>query len=209
LLMLPSHGLKEREAATEEQLQREFADIDRRPIWTALFATFIFFSAASGMWAFIERMGNQLAFSAESIGTLLSITLLFATGGSLLTAWLGERYGNVRPFYLSCLAILTALTLLGAVSGFELYALGTCLLTFAIGMGIPFAVAEIAELDVDGRFIILSVPAIGMGAMVGPGVAGALSDGGSFIPVLSVAAVGIVVSMLLMRYSDGFRRSHP
>jgi len=209
LLMLPSHGLKEREAATEEQLQREFADIDRRPIWTALFATFIFFSAASGMWAFIERMGNQLAFSAESIGTLLSITLLFATGGSLLTAWLGERYGNVRPFYLSCLAILTALTLLGAVSGFELYALGTCLLTFAIGMGIPFAVAEIAELDVDGRFIILSVPAIGMGAMVGPGVAGALADGGSFIPVLSVAAVGIVVSMLLMRYSDGFRRSHP
>jgi len=76
-------------------------------------------------------------------------------------------------------------------------------------MGIPFAVAEIAELDVDGRFIILSVPAIGMGAMVGPGVAGALADGGSFIPVLSVAAVGIVVSMLLMRYSDGFRRSHP
>ena len=41
-------------------------------------------------------------------------------------------------------------------------------------MGVPFAVAEIAELDVDGRFVIFSVPAIGLGAMVGPGVAGAL-----------------------------------
>jgi len=207
LLMLPSHGLKEREAATEEQLQREFADIDRRPIWTALFATFIFFSAASGMWAFIERMGSQLNFSAEAIGTLLSITLLFATGGSLLTAWLGERFGNVRPFYVSCLGMLVALALLFIISGFGLYAVSTCLLTFAIGMGIPFAVAEIAELDVDGRFIILSVPAIGMGAMVGPGVAGALADGGSFTPVLVTAGAAIILSMILMRYSDGFRDS--
>jgi predicted MFS family arabinose efflux permease len=206
LLMLPAHGLKEREAATEEQLQKEFADIDRRPIWTALFATFVFFSAASGMWAFIERMGSKLGFEPGAIGTLLSITLLFATGGSLLTAWLGERFGNVRPFYASCLGILAALALLATVSGFGLYAAGTCLLTFAIGMGLPFAVAEIAELDVDGRFVILSVPAIGMGAMVGPGVAGALADSGSFAPVLGVAGAAIVLSMILMRYSDRFRQ---
>jgi predicted MFS family arabinose efflux permease len=206
LLMLPPHGLKEREAATEEQLQEEFADIDRRPIWTALFATFVFFSAASGMWAFIERMGSKLGFEASIIGTLLSITLLFATGGSLLTAWLGERFGNVRPFYASCLGILAALALLATVSGFGPYAAGTCLLTFAIGMGVPFAVAEIAELDVDGRFVILSVPAIGMGAMVGPGVAGALADSGSFAPVLGVSGAAIILSMILMRYSDRFRQ---
>jgi predicted MFS family arabinose efflux permease len=206
LLMLPAHGLKERDAVTEEQLQEEFADIDRRPIWTALFATFVFFSAASGMWAFIERMGSKLGFESEAIGTLLSITLLFATGGSLLTAWLGERFGNVRPYYVSCLGILAALALLAVVSGFGLYATGTCLLTFAIGMGIPFAVAEIAELDVDGRFVILSVPAIGMGAMVGPGAAGALAESGSFAPVLCVAGVAIVLSMVLMRYSDRFRQ---
>jgi MFS family permease len=137
---------------------------------------------------------------------LLSITLLFATGGSLLTAWLGERFGNVRPFYASCLGILAALALLATVSGFGPYAAGTCLLTFAIGMGVPFAVAEIAELDVDGRFVILSVPAIGMGAMVGPGVAGALADSGSFAPVLGVSGAAIILSMILMRYSDRFRQ---
>jgi MFS transporter, DHA1 family, inner membrane transport protein len=205
LLMLPAQGLKERETSTEAQMQEEFANIDRRPVWGALFATFIFFSAASGMWAFIERMGSHLGFAAEAIGTLLSITLLFATGGSLLTAWLGERFGNVRPFYLSCLAMMLALALLAMAAGFELYAVATCILTFAIGMGIPFAVAEIAELDADGRFIILSVPAIGMGAMVGPGLAGVLADTGSFVPVLVAAAAALVLAMLLMRYSDGFR----
>ena len=207
LIMLPAHGLKQREAASEAKLQEEFADIDRRPIWTALAATFVFFSAASGMWAFIERLGSKLGFEAEAIGTLLSITLLFATGGSLLTAWLGERFGNVRPFYLSCLAMLTALVLLASFSGFDLYAVSTCILTFGIGVGIPFAVAEIAELDVDGRFIILSVPAIGLGAMVGPGIAGALADAGSFTPVLVAAGIALVTSMVLMRYSDSFRQS--
>ena len=206
LLTLPAHGLKEREAATEQQVQKELADIDRRPIWSALIATFVFFSAASGMWAFIERMGSQLRFEPEAIGTLLSITLLCATGGSLLTAWLGERYGNVRPFYVSCVAMLTALALLATYAGFNLFAASTCLLTFGIGMGLPFAVAEIAELDRDGRFIILSVPAIGMGAMVGPGVAGALADSGSFTPVLVAAGVAIALSIMLMRYSDGFRK---
>ena len=74
-------------------------------------------------------------------------------------------------------------------------------------MGLPFAIAEIAELDRGGRFIILSVPAIGMGAMVGPGVAGALAEGGSFTPVLGAASAAIILSMVLMRYSDGFRKS--
>jgi hypothetical protein len=97
--------------------------------------------------------------------------------------------------------------MLALFSDFNLYATSTCILTFGIGVGIPFAVAEIAELDVDGRFIILSVPAIGMGAMVGPGIAGALADAGSFTPVLVAAGIALVISMILMRYSDSFRRS--
>ena len=202
LLTLPAHGLKERESVSEEDLQDEFAAIDRRPIWTALAATFLFFTAASGMWAFIERMGASLNFEQAAIGTLLSITLLFATAGSLLTAWLGERFGNVRPFYFSVGAFLLALLLLSGATGFNPYAAGTCILTFAIGMGLPFAVAEVAELDVDGRFVILSVPAIGMGAMTGPGVAGTLADTGNFAPVLAAAAIAICASLVLIWYSS-------
>jgi len=42
--------------------------------------------------------------------------------------------------------------------------------------------------------------------MVGPGVAGALADSGSFTPVLVAAGVAILLSIMLMRYSDGFRK---
>ncbi|MEY3006390.1 MAG: hypothetical protein RI942_732, partial [Pseudomonadota bacterium] len=65
-----------------------------------------------------------------------------------------------------------------------------------IGMGLPFAVAEVADLDVDGRYIILSVPAIGSGAMIGPAATGYLTDGGSFDLALIVGAAIVLVSIL-------------
>ncbi len=202
LFTLPAHGLKAREHVDEAALQEELATLDSGRIWAALVATFLFFSACSAMWAFIERIGNSLGFAADAIGTLLSLTLLCATGGSLLTAWLGQRFGNVRPFLASAITFLFALAVLWVADSFGPYAVATCLLTFAIGMGLPFAVAEVAELDVDGRFVILSVPAIGMGAMIGPGLAGILADAGGFEPVLLTAALAIAAAILLMGYSS-------
>ncbi|WOJ97766.1 MFS transporter [Congregibacter brevis] len=203
LFLLPTQGRVELEVnAAADLSETDSADINRTPILTALAATLVFFSAASGMWAFIERMGVSGGFSPERIGMLLSITLVTATSGSLLTAWLGERLGNTRPFYAACGAFIVALLILGASAGFSSFALGTCVLTFAIGMGLPFAIAEVAELDADGRFIILSVPAIGMGAMLGPGLSGMLADAKGFSYVLVAAGVAIVIASMLMRYSS-------
>lgn len=207
LLTLPAHGLKSLDNDGEYMLTLEPASIDRRPIWYALAATLLFFTAASGIWAFIERMGHSLGFEQETIGTLLAVTLFFATGGSLATAWLGERFGNIGPFIVSAGAFLLSLLALSTVEDFTSYAAGTCVLTFAVGAGLPFAVAEVAELDVDGRFVILSVPAIGMGAMIGPGVAGVLAESGNFTPMLLAAGLSVLASTLLMRASQKLRQA--
>ncbi len=167
-------------------------------IWLALLGTLLFFSAASGLWAFIERMGSALAFEADAIGTLLSITLIFATLGSLTTAWIGKRLGNVKPFIVSAVLMILASGILYGTPTFTLYAMGAGLLTFGIGMGLPFAVAEVADLDADGRYIILSVPAIGSGAMIGPAVAGALAAGDSFNMILIVSIGAILCAIVSM-----------
>ena len=173
-------------------------DVNRFSIWLALFGTLLFFSAASGLWAFIERMGSVQAFDATAIGMLLSLTLVFATLGSLTTAWLGKRMGNVKPFIVSAALMVVASGLLYGTPSFNLYAMGAGLLTFGIGMGLPFAIAEVADLDADGRYIILSVPAIGSGAMIGPAAAGALAADGNFTTVLAVGAVTILCAILSM-----------
>jgi predicted MFS family arabinose efflux permease len=169
-------------------------------IWLALLGTLLFFSAASGLWAFIERMGSALAFEAGAIGTLLSITLIFATLGSLTTAWIGKRLGNVKPFIVSAVLMILASGMLYGTPTFTLYAMGAGLLTFGIGMGLPFAVAEVADLDADGRYIILSVPAIGSGAMIGPAVAGALAAGDSFNMIL-IVSIGAILCAIVSMFS--------
>lgn len=195
LITLPRSGKLEEsgEAATDPQLT---SSVNPKAVWLALIATLFFFSAASGMWAFIERLGVSLSFDPEAIGLLLAITLVFATVGSLTTAWLGKRFGNIKPF-IGCIALfLLALIGLAQTSGFALYAAATCVLTFAIGMGLPFAIAEVAKLDQDGRYVVLSVPAIGLGAMIGPASAGVLAEGGDFIPLIIAATAGLVISGL-------------
>jgi len=176
-------------------------------IWGALLATLIFFAGASAVWAFIERIGAQSGFEAAALGVLLSITLVFALLGSLLAAALGGRFGNVKPFIAGAILSLAAVYLLNAHESFLVYATGACLQTFVIGLLLPFAITEVADLDTDGRYVVLTVPAIGIGAMAGPGLAGVLSQSGDFTALLTFVGATAIVSAFLITVSARHARS--
>ena len=163
-----------------------------------LLATLLFFGSASALWAFMERVGVYNNYDPERLGVLLSVTLVFAVIGSLTAAALGGRYGNIRPYLAGGLVYLAGVLLLAEPGSYEIYAVGACLLTGGIGFMLPIAVTEIADLDVDGRYIILSVPAIGIGAMIGPGIAGVLTQEGSFLPLIVFGASTVLLSMILI-----------
>ena len=201
LLTLPAMGAPEKQHATEEQLEVEFERLDRSALWRAILATLVFFTAASAMWAFLERLADARNYAAESVGSLLSLTLVTATLGSLMTAWLSDRHGNVMPFLGCCLGFLLSLACLYPMMEFSVFAIAVCALTFFIGMGIPFAVARVAELDRDGRFVILSVPAVGLGAMAGPALAGLTTQYAGFDYLLLSSALLIVITMRLAHRS--------
>jgi predicted MFS family arabinose efflux permease len=202
LFWTPAHGIKSAEsevlpidvpepAASGQTAQTPF-------IWGAILATLVFFAGASAIWAFIERIGAQVGHDPAAVGVLLAVTLVFAVIGSLVAAVLGGRFGNVRPFIAGVGVFLAALVALNQSHSFSLYATGACAVTFAIGYMLPIAITEIAELDVDGRYVILSVPAIGVGAMAGPGIAGVLTQSGNYVPLLLFGAATVVVSSILI-----------
>lgn len=200
LFLLPARGNK-----SHEQEEQEFQALDEMPesvnhwaIWCALFAALAFFSGSSAVWAFMERMGINAGFESQAVSNLLALTLAFATAGSLAAAVLGKKFGNSRPFILCLFAILVALVLLNHGDNFFGFAVACCVFTAGFGAGLPFAVAEIAELDVDGRYAVLSVPAIGLGAMIGPGVAGLAYADDSALLVLWLVAGAMVVAAALM-----------
>jgi predicted MFS family arabinose efflux permease len=200
LFLLPARGNKshEEEVQEYEHMDQEPESINHWAIWSAIIATLVFFSGVSAVWAFMERLGNNAGFDAGDIGLLLAVALGFATLGSLAAAGIGKLYGNIRPFLFSLVTIAIGLTFLADCSTLTIYAIGCCLFSLAFGAGLPFAVAEIAELDVDGRYVILSVPAIGLGAMIGPGAAGLLFTGESALQVLTLVAMAMVAAAGLM-----------
>jgi predicted MFS family arabinose efflux permease len=202
LFWTPAHGVKSPEsevlpidvpepAASGRPAQTPF-------IWGAILATLVFFAGASAIWAFIERIGAQVGHDPSAVGVLLAVTLVFAVIGSLVAAVLGGRFGNVRPFIAGAGVFLAALVALGESQSFSLYAMGACAVTFAIGYMLPIAVTEIADLDTDGRYVVLSVPAIGVGAMTGPGIAGVLTQSGNYAPMLIFGAMTIVIASILI-----------
>jgi predicted MFS family arabinose efflux permease len=170
-------------------------------IWGTLIATLVFFSGASAMWAFVERIGAQGGYDPEVVGVLLSVALVFALFGSILAATLGGRFSNTKPYLVGGIVFLIALYALNQPDVFTQYSIGTCLLTFSIGFMLPIAVTEIAELDTDGRYVVLSVPAIGIGAMTGPGIAGILSGSGNYLPLLMFGAGTVLISMALLVFA--------
>ena len=200
LFLLPARGnkIQGQEVQESRKLEQQPEHINHRAIWSALIATLVFFSGVSAVWAFMERLGNNAGFDPTSIGILLAVALGFATLGSLTAAAIGKHFGNLRPFLLSLVLITAALAFLLDSSTMAIYSIGCCLFALAFGAGLPFAIAEIAELDVDGRYVILSVPAIGMGAMIGPAVAGVLYSGESALLILSLVAIAIVIAAALM-----------
>ena len=143
-------------------------------VWIALICTCIYFGAASAIWSFLERMGSTGGLSQVDIGNTLALTLVFASLGSLVTGWLGSSMGNVKPFLISIFVLVISLALLATFDTTQSFSVGACLFSFSFGVGVPFAVAEVAKRDPDGRFVMLSVTAIGIGAMIGPVVGGAL-----------------------------------
>ncbi|MEP5566581.1 MAG: MFS transporter [Halioglobus sp.] len=195
LIILPRSGRKVTPPSTDPG-NSAYPGGKSGPIWFALLATFAFFTGTSAVWAFMERLGNAYGFDAEAIGTLLALTLIFATSGSLAVAAIGRLFGNFYPFILSVVSIFASLVILNIPGDFTLFAAGCCLFSIGFGAGLPLIVAEVAELDHDGRYTVLSVPAVGLGAMIGPAIAGFLFTETSAQPVVIATAVAMAAAAL-------------
>ena len=190
----------------KESVETLAADADRAAaspmklvaIACAILALLVLFAGVSAIWAFSERMGRLSGFDEASIGSLLAITIITGIAGSFAAAMFGSRISPVAGFAGAVGIILVALIGLTIEGSFPIYTLANCLYMFGWAAGTPLAMAEIAMLDYDGRYISLIAPAIGLGGMIGPGMAGWLLEIGSPTTVVIYAASAIIASGSLM-----------
>jgi predicted MFS family arabinose efflux permease len=209
LFWLPRMGTRGENTPGENRAVALGAEI-QLPLWLSLAGVMIFLFSTTMIWAFIERLAHEAGFDPVATGNILSLTLVFAVTGSLLAMLMGERFGVSKPFTLAGLTLLLALILLARVHNLFDYGFAACVFSFAFGLGIPYVVTEVADLDVDGRYVVLTVPAIGIGVMTAPAIGGWLTGSFGYSGVLWAGAIAVLAALAfaLTALDLGLARAH-
>lgn len=198
VFLLPTKGIKGESAELLQEVTPSSSSTNLFAVWAAIAATAFFFTGETAAWAFIERIGNEAGFEAELLGRILALNLLFALLGSCAVAVIAERFGYLAPIVAAGLIFFTGLLFLMGSDDLLIYSIGSCTVMFSVGFGIPMYVSFVAHLDLDGRYVVLSVPAIGFGAMIGPGAAGSLSYHFGLVGVIMFSAALVAIAMVLV-----------
>lgn len=162
-----------------------------------LIGMMLFFSNIGAIWAYIERIGAAAGLLATYIGQALAISNVVALIGALTAAFVGDRFGHLRPLMMVAVLQLAAVGLLGVRLDAMTFVLALSVYGFFWNFAIPFQMTATANADPSGRLIVLATAFQGAGAALGPGLVALLIRPGSFSAVYLVAAVCSVICLLL------------
>ena len=186
------------------------AETTRLPVWLALASLVIYFIGASAIWTFLERLATDKQFEPTATGMMLGITLFFAVIGAALTGATGDSFGKFPPYIVYSIMLVVGVLLVCGAGNFILFSVGACAFMLAWSASDGYQYAIVADVDPDGRHIVLAVPAMGVGSMIGPILAGCLYSGGTtawlFIMVLATVSTAVLLAWL-SSVSDDRRKS--
>ena len=161
----------------------------------ALAGALVFHTAAAAIWAFYERVGNASGIAPETVGAVLSVALLAGGAGSLVPVFLHARTGRLVPIFVA--AILQIACLAGLLLRPEsTYLVAGPVFMFAWTVSIIFQLGNVAALDTSGRYVAAIPAVLGVAAILGPTIGGALVSDNDFSRLLLVTGALIVLSTL-------------
>lgn len=169
----------------------------RISLWFGLLAGASYIFCTTMTWSQLERFAAAAGIDAVTTGQVLSLSLLFAMAGSLLAAAMSGRFGLAKPLVLAGLSILVSLLLLSGTDSVSEYAVAVFLFSLAFGMGIPQFISIVAFIDLTGRHVVLTIPALGIGVLLAPAAGGVLSGWGGFAPVLALGGLTASIAICL------------
>ena len=164
----------------------------------SLVALSINFAGFAGLWAFMERLGNEQGFDASFINTWLGVGLITSGVGPLGAIFFEKRFGRMMPLLIASGASLLLMPLLaGEVSRAD-YITALVLIPLAYYFAITYMFAVVSDADHNGKMAGQMSFALAIGAVIGPSVFGLLKaqDG----PVISMMALMIFIGASMHIY---------
>jgi predicted MFS family arabinose efflux permease len=141
-------------------------------VWIALFGLCALYVGVTGGWAFLGRLAKQAGLAAQYSGTILAIGAAVSSVVAVVAGEIGDRGARRASMTAAGTAILIALALIGYWPTRLGFAVGAIAFIALASFVLTFGTAIVARLDTDGRAVALPAAALGLGAMLGPTLAG-------------------------------------
>ncbi|WP_428818481.1 MFS transporter [Microbulbifer sp. MCCC 1A16149] len=162
--------------------------------------TVIYYCGVSAVWAYLERIGVNLALGSAEVGDLLGIGFAISGLGSLATPWLSQYLSRVITLIIAMTAqMITMAVLIGeySLNAYWLYAITSIVFQFFWSFSLPLLMDQFNRVDDTGRFIVLCASAFKVGEIVGPPLAAALITVGGFSSVLYLGIGCMAVTLVI------------
>ena len=142
--------------------------------WLCLLSILLFYISLSGLWTYLERIGDASGISATTIGYVLSVTALLGMVGSGVAAWIAGRVSSLLMIIIgSALMVLSVWMFLGPQTLINyIAAASVAKLTWTFVL--PFILGTLALIDYSGRLVTNLFMLIAFGLAIGPAIAALL-----------------------------------
>ncbi len=195
---LPRGGVREEAPATTSRASSSV------PIWLALGCQCIWYLGIGGVWAFVERLGNEAGIDAEGIGNALAIGMAVGLLGAFAAAGVANRFGRIIPFTVAMLGQVVAVWLLADLQDQTGLIIAICIYNGAWNFALPYMFALAASADTRGQLVVLMSTAQAIGITLGATLAGAIIGNYGLLAVTyqgggaAIGAIAVFVSAALL-----------
>ncbi len=171
----------------------------------AMVALFTYEIGQGATQVFLEQFGLRTGLEEIRIGQILGITAFLGLSGGALAAWLGNRFGNLRPIVvgLSFNVVFASALALGTIP--ILFAVSYLGWNMAYYFLVPYMLGVLAQMDDRGRWAVAADAVWWLGAAPGAAVGGILVEKGGYTALAILAPVtGFICVLILIRTISRF-----
>ncbi|MEM1142916.1 MAG: MFS transporter [Pseudomonadota bacterium] len=152
--------------------------------------------AQAMVWPYVERIGDSIDLSMQTIGTVLSVTALISLLGPATAHYLNDRLGLLAPT-LTALGLQLIATLCLALShSLFYYSVSAVLMTTAFTFAVPYLKGLVARSARAPRLASTSIALVTLCGALGPGVSGMVLNLGGNYTVIGFLSVAVFLAAM-------------
>ena len=165
----------------------------------ALGAMFFYFVSTFAIWTYMALIGRDAGIPAQQVANALTLSQFCGIAGAGVAVVLGSRFGRAWPLAVSIIGSIASLAILGSYRTAMGFAMAACIFQLLWNTTHPYLLGAHASFDRSGRQVTYAVAMQMMGIAAGPALAAAILTGGSYAQIITMSAVLLVATLLLIQ----------